>query len=59
MALEAVNSASIILKHYRELSTPEVAEKWFRIQPKQGQWENTLSYDRRKRRVIINGLQCQ
>jgi hypothetical protein len=30
-ALEAGNSASIILKHYRELTTPEVAEKWFSI----------------------------
>jgi hypothetical protein len=58
-ALEAGNSASIILKHYRELSTPEVAEKWFSIQPKEGQWENTLRYDRKKRRVILNGVECQ
>jgi hypothetical protein len=35
-ALEAGNSASIIFKHYRELTTPEVAEKWFSILPKQG-----------------------
>ena len=36
MALEAGNSASIIFKHYRELTTPEVAEKWFSILPKGG-----------------------
>ncbi len=59
VALEAGNSASIIFKHYRELTTPEVAEKWFSILPKQGQWENTLSYDRKKRRVILNGVECQ
>ena len=35
-ALEAGNSASIIFKRYRELTTPEVAEKWFSILPKQG-----------------------
>jgi hypothetical protein len=28
-ALEAGHSASIIFKHYRELTIPEVAEKWF------------------------------
>jgi len=58
-ALEAGNSASIIFKHYRELTTPEVAEKWFSILPKDGQWENTLRYDRKKRRVILNGVECQ
>jgi hypothetical protein len=26
--------------------------------PKEGQWENTLSYDRKKRRVILNGIEC-
>jgi hypothetical protein len=36
VALEAGNSASIIFKHYRELTTPEVAEKWFSILPKGG-----------------------
>ena len=59
VALEAGNSASIIFKHYRELTTPEVAEKWFSILPKEGQWENTLRYDRKKRRVILNGVECQ
>ena len=59
VALEAGNSASIIFKHYRELTTPEVAEKWFAILPKHGQWENTLRYDRKKRRVILNGVECQ
>jgi len=59
VALEAGNSASIIFKHYRELTTPEVAEKWFSILPKEGQWKNTLRYDRKKRRVILNGVECQ
>jgi hypothetical protein len=57
VALEAGNSASIIFKHYRELTTPEVAEKWFSILPKHGQWENTLRYDRKKRRVSLNGVE--
>ena len=59
VALEAGNSASIIFKHYRELTTPEVAEKWFAILPKDGQWENTLTYDRKKRRVTLNGVKCE
>jgi hypothetical protein len=59
VALEAGNSPSIIFKHYRELTTPEVAEKWFAILPKHTQWENTLRYDRKKRRVILNGVECQ
>ena len=59
VALEAGNSASIIFKHYRELTTPEVAEKWFSILPKEGQWENTLRYDRKKRRVILNGAEVK
>jgi hypothetical protein len=54
-ALEAGNSASIIFKHYRELTTAEVAEKWFGILPKDGQWENTLRYDSKKRCVILTG----
>jgi len=57
VTLEAGNSASIIFKHYRELTTPEVAEKWFSILPTQGQWENTLRYDRKTRRVILNGVE--
>jgi hypothetical protein len=57
VTLEAGNSASIIFKHYRELTTPEVAEKWFSILPKEGQWENTFRYDRKKRRVILNGVE--
>lgn len=59
VALEAGNSPSIIFKHYRELTTPEVAEKWFSILPKEGQWENTLRYDRKKRRVILNGVETK
>ena len=57
VAHEAGNSPSIIFKHYRELTTEEQAEKWFGIMPKEGQWENTLSYDRKKRRVILNGIE--
>jgi integrase len=57
VALEAGNSPSIIFKHYRELTTPNVAEKWFSILPKEGQWNNTLRYDRKKRRVILNGVE--
>ena len=57
VALEAGNSPSIIFKHYRELTTPNVAEKWFSILPKDGQWNNTLRYDRKKRRVILNGVE--
>lgn len=59
VALEAGNSASIIFKHYRELTTPEIAEKWFGILPKDGQWENTFRFDRKKRRVILNGVECK
>jgi integrase len=59
VALEAGNSASIIFKHYRELTTPEVAQEWFSILPKEGQWENTLRYDRKKRRMILNGVECK
>lgn len=33
VALESGNSPSIIFKHYRELTTPEIAEKWFAIVP--------------------------
>ena len=56
-ALELGNSASIIFKHYRELTTPDVAAKWFSILPKDGQRDNTLRYDRKKRRVILNGVE--
>ena len=59
VALEAGNSPSIIFKNYRELTTEEQADKWFGILPKEGQWENTLRYDRKKRRVILNGVECQ
>jgi hypothetical protein len=56
-ALEAGNSASIIFKHYRELATEDLAGQWFGILPKDGQWNNTLRYDRKKRRVILNGVE--
>jgi integrase len=57
VALEAGNSPSIIFKHYRELTTEEQAVKWFSIMPKEGQWENTFRYDRKKRRVLLNGIE--
>jgi integrase len=59
VALEAGNSPSIIFKHYRELTTPAVAEKWFSILPKEGQWENTFRYDRKKKRVFQNEEECK
>ena len=45
VALEAGNSPAIIFKHYRELTTEEQAKEWFGIVPKEGQWENTYTYD--------------
>jgi hypothetical protein len=56
VALEAGNSPSIIFKHYRELTTEEQAVKWFSILPNEGQCENTLSCDCKKRRVILNKI---
>jgi hypothetical protein len=56
-ALEAGNSPSIIFKHYRELATEDLADQWFGILPKDDQWNNTLRYDRKKRRVILNGVE--
>jgi integrase len=56
VALESGNSPSIIFKHYRELTTPEIAEKWFSIVPKEGQWENRFFFDRKKGRVVLNGV---
>ena len=59
VALEGGNSLSIIFKHYRKPTTPDVAAKWLGILPKEGQWENTFRYDRKKRRVILNGIDCK
>jgi hypothetical protein len=56
VALESGNSPSIVFKHYRELTTPEIAEKWFAIVPKEGQWENRFFFDRKKGRVVLNGV---
>lgn len=47
VALEAGNSPSIIFKHYRELVSEEVAEKWFSILPKPDQMANRTSFDRK------------
>jgi integrase len=55
VALEAGNSPSIIFKHYRELTTEDQADGWFRIMPKDGQLENTLTVDRKKGRMKLNG----
>lgn len=57
VALEAGNSESIIFKHYRELATEDLADQWFCILPKDDQWENAYVYDRKKRRVILNGVE--
>ena len=59
VALEAGNSPSIIFKHYRELTTPEQAEKWFGILPKDGQWENQFFFDRKKGRAVLNGVAAE
>ena len=53
VALEAGNSPSIIFRDYRELATEEQADEWFGILPKDGQWENTIQYDRRTRTVTL------
>ncbi len=47
MALEAGNSAAIIFKHYRELTTEDVATEWFSILPKEGQWANRIEWNRK------------
>ena len=47
VALEAGNSAAIIFKHYRELTTEDVAREWFSILPKEGQWENRTEWNRK------------
>lgn len=53
VALEAGNSPSIIFKHYRELATEEQATEWFSIMPKEGQWENAVTWDRRARTMTL------
>ncbi|MCX6875125.1 MAG: hypothetical protein NTW21_15145 [Verrucomicrobia bacterium] len=53
VALEAGNSATIIFKHYRELTTEELADTWFSILPKNGQWGNSFHYDRSTRKVTL------
>ena len=59
VALEAGNSPSIIFKYYRELTTPDQANKWFAIMPKDGQWENRFFFDRKKGRMILNGVAAE
>ena len=53
VALEAGNSPTIIFKHYRELTTERQADAWFSILPKEGQWENTISYNRNTHTVTL------
>lgn len=53
VALEAGNSPSIIFKHYRELVTEDIAEKWFAILPKPNQMSNRTSFDRKTGVVTI------
>ncbi len=55
VALEAGNSPTIIFKNYRELTTEDVAAKWFSILPKPGQPENTFVWDKRTGRATLNG----
>ncbi len=55
VALEAGNSPAIIFKHYRELTTEEQANEWFGILPKEGQWQNTFTFDWRTRTVKLPG----
>ena len=57
VALEAGNSPSIIFKHYRELTTEDIADEWFGILPKDGQLENTFLWDKRSGKKILNGTQ--
>jgi len=44
VALECGNSPDVIFKHYRELVTPEEANKWFSIMPGEGYPHNTPYY---------------
>jgi integrase len=53
VALEAGNSPSIIFKHYRELVSEDVPDKWFAILPKPDQITNRTSFDRRTGKVKI------
>jgi hypothetical protein len=55
VSLEAGNSPSIIFKNYRELTTEDEAEKWFAILPKEGQWQNTIQWDKLTRTVTLPG----
>ena len=59
VALEAGNSPDIIFKHYRELTTEEVASQWFAIQPKPGQMENTFEFNRKQGCMVLNGVEIE
>lgn len=43
----------VLFKHYRELATEDQADEWFGILPKDGQWGNTISYNRQTRTVTL------
>jgi hypothetical protein len=47
------------LQALRELTTPEVAEKWFAHSAQGQPVENTLTYDRKNRRVLLNGAEVK
>ena len=53
VALEAGNSPAIIFKHYRELATEDQADEWFGILPKERQFENSVDWNRKKRRLRL------
>ncbi len=59
VALEAGNSPSIIFKHYRELTTEEQAAAWFGILPKEGQGSNSFAFDRKKGKMVLNGMEVE
>ena len=48
-----ISSVTIIFKHHWELTTEDQPDAWFGILPKDGQWENTISYNRLTRKVTL------
>ena len=59
VALEAGNSPAIIFRHYRELTTEEIADEWFGILPKEGQMDNSFLWNKRTGKKILNGVEIQ
>ncbi|MGN6554224.1 MAG: hypothetical protein ACTHLW_10940 [Verrucomicrobiota bacterium] len=52
VALEAGNSAKVIMEDYLELTTPEEAEKWFSIEPTPKQLKQAAAYVARLKRPV-------